>query len=196
MRCPGWPCDTPHAIDPAIWRVNSRNLTPGDLAFEIAEVGVKNVCWTGGEPFTQNEKDLHLLMSMLRDEDFTVEVFTNGSIDFPPWAISLVHFTMDWKLKGSGEADFRRPTRFHNASRLKRSDDIKFVVKDNDDLLEAYTVAGGLRDKGFRGGFYLGAAWGCITDDELVRFLLSYKLDWKLNVQVHKHIWEPDQRGV
>jgi 7-carboxy-7-deazaguanine synthase len=196
MRCPGWPCDTPFAIDPAIWKDQHRKVTPGDLVFEIAQEGIKNICWTGGEPFMQNHKDLHLLHSMLRDEDFTVECFTNGSIEFPPWAQSLIHFTMDWKLKGSGEADFLRDVRMRNAVRLKRSDDIKFVVKDHDDLEEAFAMTATLRAAGYRGGFYVGAAWSCITDEELVDFMYRYKVDWKLNVQIHKHIWEPDKRGV
>ena len=196
MRCPGWPCDTQHAIDPAIWRVQSRQKTVDDIVLDCIEKRVKHVCWTGGEPFMQKESELYNLQRFLDDEGFYIEVFTNGSFMFPGWALVDLNFIMDWKLQGSGEADTNRDVRLVNALNLKRTDCIKFVVTDVTDLLEAKDVYHVLMDQMCKADFYVGAAWGKMDDAFVVEWILKENLDWKLNVQVHKYIWDPEARGV
>jgi len=198
MRCPGWPCDTPHAIEPSIWRHESEKLDPvrlWDKCFDGGN-GVPALCLTGGEPFMQKSGDLQEFVEMAHAAGMQLEVFTNGSFDFPHWALVHLQFIMDWKLTGSGEAATNYNTRMQNAMKLKRSDSIKFVVCDTKDLEEAAGEYLHLQSRGCSAQFWVGAAWDRIDTQSVIDFVLSNKLPWKLNVQVHKYIWPPDQRGV
>jgi 7-carboxy-7-deazaguanine synthase len=197
MRCPGWPCDTPHAIFPEIWRHESELLVPAMLAARIMDVceetGAKNICYTGGEPFVQKSDELYEVTRILMGHGNHCEVFTNGSFIFPEWAVHALTFMMDWKLAGSQEAMTHREERTTNAHQLKVSDGIKFVVVDEEDLNEAQQVSLTLRT---RAQYWVGAAWGRISDVEIIDYVRHNQLPWRLNVQTHKHIWPPDERGV
>lgn len=199
MRCAGWPCDTPQAIDPKIWRTEAKKLTIAHILDEIEELPGKNICLTGGEPFMQPASDLSALVWNLTEtpqyDGYTVEVFTNGSYVFPGWT-SHANIMMDWKLKGSGEADTERSTRFANAVRLKATDGIKFVVKDEADLKEAMLTSVLLETHNSRAQLWVGAAWDCISDLDIIDFIKEMDVPWRLNVQLHKHLWNPDMKLV
>jgi 7-carboxy-7-deazaguanine synthase len=206
MRCPGWPCDTQHAIDPKIYRFQSEKLDPVELAAMIEEhctrKGARNICLTGGEPFMQPSDDLHKMITALAHPSrwATFEVFTNGSYPFPEWTkepMINMQYTMDWKLKGSGESQTGLAVRRTNALWLKETDAIKFVVKDEDDMIAAREIAWDLSDKGCKAQYWMGKVWGGeLTDQDLVDYMQNNTSDWKLNVQTHKYIWHPDERGV
>lgn len=206
MRCPGWPCDTQHAIDPAIWRFQSEKLQPVSIATKIENLaflkGARNICLTGGEPFMQNHDDLHDMINALAHPSLwcTFEVFTNGSYKFPQWTkdpMINMQFTMDWKLAGSEEENTCLDIRQENALWLDKNDAIKFVVKDQGDLHAAKAVAEYLWKRGCKAQFWVGRVWDTeITDQDLIEFIQRWKLNWRLNVQVHKFIWDPEKRGV
>jgi hypothetical protein len=42
--------------------------------------------------------------------------------------------------------------------------------------------------------FYCGPVWGKLEPSEVVDFILSNKLPWRLNIQAHKYIWLADAR--
>jgi len=198
MRCPGWPCDTQHAIWPEIWRKESTKLGQGGtiqaILDECERTGIRNICYTGGEPFMQN---INLLKEVVEElQNFGQEVFTNGSYDFPDWAIQNLSIMMDWKLPGSGEEQTNVEERWENALKLYPSDGIKFVVKDKADLLDAHQVYEALIEARCHARFWVGSAWEHITSAEIVDYILEERLPWSLNVQVHKYIWDPDERGV
>lgn len=201
MRCPGWPCDTPHAIDPAIWRVESEKIDPESLAVRIMDEtehsGTKNICYTGGEPFMQDNNKLHQLTEFLWPQGYTLECFSNGSFIYPEWALERLHFMMDWKLEGSGEQKAHRAERILNAINLKETDGIKFVVTSYEDLHEALALTALMQTShSVKAQFWVGAAWGHITEAEIVDFMKKFGPPWKLNVQQHKFIYPPDARGV
>lgn len=203
MRCPGWPCDTQHAIDPAIFRHNSYTLAAADLSMAIMdkflEEGARSVCLTGGEPFLQNNEELKDALTYIFHEGIRIEVFTNGSFKFPDWTRHIgMEFMMDWKLPGSGEQDTKVDVRLENAKFLGAWDGIKFVVKDLNDLDEAYKTMTWLRTEGVHACFWIGKVWDSeVTDEELVKFLKHHRMsDVKLNVQIHKYIWAPEEQGV
>jgi 7-carboxy-7-deazaguanine synthase len=199
MRCPGWPCDTEHAINPRIWVRESETFEDAIVLAEriirqCEEDGSKHVCYTGGEPFLQDHDGLLTISQLLNEQNLSIEVFTNGSYVLPEWALKGIDVMMDWKLRGSGEAESHREERLLNAVHLKPSDGIKFVVKDFDDVLEAFDVNKTLNT---RARVWIGRTWESrLVDRDLVQWLINNKLDWSLNVQVHKFIWEPDKRGV
>lgn len=200
LRCPGWPCDTQHAIEPELWKPVAQVLSGEEVAMRVP-VYPRNVCITGGEPLLQRTVDMQEFIEALLANQHTIEIFTNGTQPIPQSLIGKVRFMMDWKLPGSGEllTEDEQDIRTSNAHRLHPLDGIKFVVVDVDDLLEALNVWQRFQvatDDVARPQFWLGAVWGRIKDEELVKFILDHKLPWKLNVQQHKYIWDPNQQGV
>lgn len=183
-------------------------MTPEELAGRItataSETGAENICFTGGEPFLQGAEDIHSLCNILNTKgDFIYEVFTNGTFEFPLWTKEDtidMQFNLDWKLPGSGEHlnKTQDEIRFKNALLLDPFDCIKFTVKDETDLDYTLDYARMLNQVGCVATYYIGRVWGCkLSDVDLIKFMEDNKLtDWKLNVQLHKFIWEPDQRGV
>jgi 7-carboxy-7-deazaguanine synthase len=172
-------------------------MTPHELMLATPK-WPKHVCLTGGEPFVQKRSELQDYCERLYRTGYTIECFSNGSVFYPQWTdLYGITFMMDWKLQGSGEADSFRDVRERNAiDRLGSNDGIKFVVTGNDDLFEAQEVWKYFTRKSCRAQFYVAAAWGLMTDAEIVEFIKGWQLPWKLNVQVHKYVYEPSMRGV
>ncbi len=198
MRCPGWPCDTQHAIDPAIFMAEGGSTRyQGNGLVAVVAPWPMRVCLTGGEPFLQPEAELHQFCDVLWKAGYSIECFTNGSFEFPPWARQRLQFMMDWKLEGSGEANTNRDVREKNAASLKMGDGLKFVVATEADLHEAKAVYLELVQKyHMHCTFWVGSAWDQVSTAEIVDFMTRERLDWRLNVQVHKFIWPADERGV
>lgn len=197
LRCPGWPCDTQHAIEPGIWRDFAVNQTPVKVSEGVSPL-ISNVCITGGEPLIQKAIEMEELVQELRADGHMIELFTNGTQPIPAYMHGNVNIMMDWKLTGSGEvlSEAQKTTRVTNVRDLHPTDGIKFVVKNKEDLAEAFQVWANLRDT-VVAQFWVGAVWGEITDQDIIKFVLNNRpLPWRLNVQQHKHIWPADMQGV
>lgn len=194
LRCPGWPCDTQHAIEPSLYRTNSRILTPQGIA-EAIQPWPMNLCLTGGEPFIQKHTDLQELVQLVKAQGYTVEVFTNGTIEIPQWAFTDCQIMLDWKLPGSGEDLVMNSYRYENLGYLRRGSGVKFIVVDHFDLEAAYNTWLAYNEI-TEAQFWVGAAWGRISDEAIINFVLENRLPWRLNVQMHKHIWPADKQGV
>ena len=198
MRCALWPCDSPYAIYPDKYRHEWETIEPYHVIERVFD-GVKHICLTGGEPYIQNLKQLSILVEDLLNRGFTFDIFTNGSFSLPKWAIGnpAVTHVLDWKLRGSGEAETRREERENNARfKLSGWDAIKFTVASKEDLLEAeqqwYHLAEVSRAK-----FYVGKVWeSSITEADVVDYILTNRLPWVLNVQLHKYVWDADAREI
>jgi 7-carboxy-7-deazaguanine synthase len=161
--------------------------------------GARLITLTGGEPFLQRGVDLEGLVDRLRHGGYSVEAFTNGTLPYPEWAVNDVSMIMDWKLPGSGE-DHLNEIRHVNINNLWDSTNperhaVKFVCKDYDD----FQVALSLWSLYLQGGplqVYYGKVWdGNITDAQLAEAVMGEKLPWKMNVQLHNYIWDPQERG-
>ena len=195
LRCPGWPCDTQHAIEPELWKPVALKRTGTEVADKVQPWPI-NICITGGEPLTQRAGDLIDLIDALIDSGHTIEVFTNGTQPIPTWMHGRVRIMMDWKLQGSGEdMEPYESIRLMNATHLHPRDGVKFVVKDQADLTEAYATW--LRwEEAVPAQVWVGCVWDEIDDASLVEFITEHRLPWNLNVQQHKYIWHPDRQGV
>lgn len=203
LRCPGWPCDTLHAVLPEN-RKNWERLEAVDVVERIKEAAggrEVNVCLTGGEPFLQKNDELRTLVDILRSREVdglevdTIECFSNGTILYPDWATEDIVFIMDWKLPGSGE-DPNNLNRLRNLQNLTDEDAVKFVIKDRVD----FDTAVDLYEKNIRFDspveVYYGVAWDQMTNATLVGWVLEEKLPWRLNVQMHNYIWDRRKRGI
>jgi organic radical activating enzyme len=161
--------------------------------------GATNVCFTGGEPFLQPKGDLERLIKALYKMDYSIEFFTNGTIEFTPWAVHVCQFTMDWKLPGSGE-DYKNEVRIenlHKINKVDRENAVKFVVKD----LEDFDLALSLYKRYVRDNYpyiipYAGVAWGHLEPAELWEWNKQAKTPFRLNVQVHNYVFDRTQRGI
>lgn len=202
LRCLGWPCDTQHAIDPA-FRKEWDRTDPYSLAERVESVaqlaGARLITFTGGEPFLQPRAELSILASELSNRGYRLEAFTNGTLEYPEWAVESIHMIMDWKLPGSGE-DPKNEMRLQNLRALDEASifhSVKFVCKDETDFSYAYSLWSLLDEKVQRAiWWYYGRVWdGEITNARLVELVMKNKLPWRLNVQMHNYIWDPQERG-
>jgi len=197
MRCEGWPCDSPYAIYPEIWRHEMEAVTPSQIAQRVDGLYPSHVCITGGEPLLQPGEELLHLIQTLRSRGITIDIFTNGSrrIKLIKEAFPHgVHFIMDWKLTGSGEGESFLETRTRNLRFLTSTDAVKFVAKDTDDLEEAAKLIAKWGSTPYRK--YIAPAWG-FEPKEVIAFMEYEELhDVYLNIQVHKYIFDPGRRGI
>lgn len=203
LRCPGWPCDTQHAIDP-IYRKEWKSYTPLELARTLVDTeewdGVRNLCLTGGEPFLQRHTELEAFLSLVETMKkglMHVECFSNGTILYPDFAIGTVDFILDWKLPGSGEKTLvdKRLRNVEALSRVWTGSAIKFTIKDEADYLLAKDLYSRYLQSTHLPVYY-GVVWGALTNEELIGWVLRDKLPWLLNVQVHNYVWDRTRRGI
>ena len=204
MRCPGWPCDTQHAIDPA-YRFEWKKVTWAEIfekAFALRdETGANNICLTGGEPFLQSKVELEALVRAFIGGGFTVECFSNGTLLYPSWVLGKMNFIMDWKLLGSGEAHVNVDNRWDNLRRLNNDagNAVKFVLKDEYDLNEAEHVWNSMQNRKLHLNIqpFYGRVWDAEwTDAQMIEAVLKRRLPWRLNIQVHNYIWDRSLRGI
>lgn len=211
LRCPGWPCDTEFAIDPKQWRPAAQNIDAPTLLADIEKsalrYGTQNICLTGGEPLLQpTDHLLKVAREAVNRLGCTVEMFTNGTRPIPLRLTNWCSFVMDWKLRGSGEkctAEYER-IRMKNIldmayppNSLGVRNSVKFVCKDAADLEEARQVYQALKLNELPINAYFGVVWGSssISASWLVQQLLDDPPGpWKLNLQTHQMIWDPNER--
>ena len=181
-------CDTKYSFINPIYTEESID----ELVKYVKSTGVKNVTLTGGEPLIQNEiKELMIELSNIGNR---IEIETNGSINIAPYLnIPNVTFTLDYKLKGSGMEMYMDLT---NYDLLRKNDVIKFVVSDYDDLEKTKEIIKKY-DLINKANCLISPVWGRIEFEEIVNFLNDNKLnDVKMQLQIHKIIWDKDKRGV
>lgn len=183
-------CDTRWANDP---ETKPMLRTAQELAKGAVESGARNVTLTGGEPLLQ--EGIGGLIDLLGLMGFRVEIETNGSVPIAEFA-ALAHrpcFTLDYKLPGSGmEAHMRT----ENYQFLQMQDTVKFVAGSTEDLDRAREIITeyALTDKC---RIYLSPVFGKIDPREMVEYMLQYKLSGvRMQLQMHKFIWDPDAKGV
>lgn len=184
-------CDTKWANEKNVY---FEWMTQEEIYQYIKQQGVKNVTLTGGEPLLQDGIG-ELLEKLSQDETLSVEIETNGSVDIREYQ-SMKNppiFTMDYKLGASGQSAFMNCANFE---RLLKKDTVKFVVGSEEDLEQAREI---MKKYGLIGkcGVYLSPVFGSIEPVRLVDFLLKYRLnEVNVQLQLHKFIWDPSERGV
>src|SRR6266540_6740564 len=208
-------CDTAYAFS------EGKKLAPAEIRHRIAELAqpfdTRNPIYedhfrlplvelTGGEPLLQPGSVP--LMKSLCDDGFTVLVETSGALDIAPLDPRVRRIT-DLKCPSSGEA---ARNRWENLSHLTSTDEIKFVIGTQEDYqwAKAQMTKFGLasicpilfswvtplqphqQDKSLK---TVPAGQTPISRLELVERIIADALPVRFQLQMHKFIWPPDQRG-
>ena len=183
LRC-RW-CDTPQAFHGG-QRMSRAEVLDKALSFETPLVEL-----TGGEPLLQ--ADVLPLMTELCDAGRTVLLETSGERDVTS-VDERVHIIMDLKAPDSGEC---AANRFANLQHLRAGrDEVKVVVASRRDYdwMRDTIVEHRLAERGLT--LLASCAWGELAPKDLVAWVLADKLDVRVQIQMHKVIWDPDAEGV
>ena len=181
-------CDTKWANSP---NAPFTEMSAQEICDLAQNSGVKNVTLTGGEPLLQ--QNITSLIIALAKQGSSVEIETNGSVPLPEISDSSVTFTMDYKLPSS-EMESRMC--LENFERLTPRDTVKFVCGSHGDLERAAQIIGkySLTDKC---KVYLSPVFTMIDPKDIVEYMKQHSLNGvRLQLQLHKFIWDPNERGV
>lgn len=181
-------CDTAYSFTNPLYK----EMTYLEIVKEAKEANINNITITGGEPLIH--KDVALLIKELSNEGFNIEIETNGSVDILPFLnISNVSFTLDFKTLSSNESN---KMYLKNYDYITKKDSIKFVcgsIADSNqtkDIIDKYDLIN-------KTNCIISPIFGDIDPKDIVSFMLENNLNGvRLALQIHKFIWNKDQRGV
>jgi len=172
-------CDTPQA------RTIGTSMSVDDIMRALAGDDCRFVTVTGGEPLLQ-PGCVDLLRVLVR-HGRTPSLETNGSlpIDGVPRGVSVV---LDLKTPGSA---MHHNNVLDNVALLRPGDELKFVITDatdyrwSCDLLRTHPPPA-------EANVLFGPAWGVLEPRRLAEWIVADRLPVRLNLQLHKFIWEDD----
>jgi len=142
---------------------------------------------TGGEPLVQ--AGTPELVARLLNQGHTVLMETNGSLDIGRVDTRCIKI-MDIKCPSSGEAS---KNDLDNLRKLSDRDEVKFVLGTRED----YEFAKGIALSRLQGKVILfSTVFGRLEPKTLADWILEDRLDVRLQLQLHKYIWDPNLRGV
>jgi 7-carboxy-7-deazaguanine synthase len=177
-------CDTEYAF------YEGKKQTLKEIVDTIATFRCPLVEITGGEPLLQ--KNVLALMSILADGGSTVLLETSGAHDISK-VDARVHRIMDLKTPGSGEVE---KNFWPNIDYLTLRDEVKFVMGSREDYewscdkVQRYGLTSRCH------AVLFSPIFGRIDPRQIVEWILADRLDVRFQLQMHKFIWSPAQRGV
>ena len=179
LRC-RW-CDTTYAFR------GGERLTIDEILARVSDLGLPEVCVTGGEPLAQAAcRDL---LTALADAGHRVSLETSGAL-LIAGLDPRVRCVMDLKAPGSGEAD---KNLWDNLDHLRPHDEVKFVLAgraDYDwakDVLERHGLAR-------RATVLFSPVAGELAPSTLADWIVADRLPVRFQLQLHKILWG-DARG-
>lgn len=191
LRCT-W-CDTKYSYPPA----EAENvMTIAEIVSKVQTYRSRHICLTGGEPLLYGEKSLALIDALAELEQVDdLHIETNGAIDLALFiervASPKVRYIMDFKLPDSGEMEQMVMSNF---ALLREQDELKFVIGSEHDFRTAVEV---LEQHPTKALPMFSPVWETMPPRKLVEHMLDAGLSKvKLNMQLHKIIWDPAMRGV
>lgn len=181
LRCT-W-CDTAYAFTGGETMVLDRILE------RVASYRCDLVEVTGGEPLLQ--PGCFDLLTALCDTGYDVLLETGGSLDISR-VDARVHRILDVKCPGSGMADRNL---WSNLPLLTSRDEVKFVIADRADFVWACEIE---RNSGLssRCTVHFSPVFGTVSPTDLAAWMLEANVRARLQIQLHKILWDPQRRGV
>ncbi len=181
LRC-GY-CDSAFAFH------GGRDMTLDDIVHEVDRLGAPLVLLTGGEPMLQRE--LPALAARLLGGGYRVMIETSGAHPLEALPDEVVR-VVDVKTPASGES---HRMRWELLASFRPRDAAKFVVADEGDYLWAREIIR-KHDLGSRTEVLLSPVHGRLDPQDLVAWMLRDRLPARLNLQLHKYVWDPEARRV
>jgi len=185
LRC-SW-CDTPYALD---MKTTGRMMRPENILAEAGKYACNFIEITGGEPLEQD--GCVPFLTRLCDEGYNVAIETGGHLDISH-VDPRVTIIMDLKCPGSG---MEKKNRWENVAYLKPSDEIKFVIAQREDYewtrgtIQAKALGSVCKE------MLLSPVFGSCDARALAEWILADALPVRMQLQMHKYIWDPTLRGV
>lgn len=177
-------CDTEYAF------YEGKDMTIEEILKEIKKYNCSLVEITGGEPLVQ--ENVHELMKILSDNGYNVMLETGGSLPIEN-VDKRVKVIMDLKTPYS---KMEKKNRYENISYLKSSDEVKFVIGSREDYdwakdkIMEYDLLNKVEQVLF------SPVFDKVENIELAKWILDDSLNVRFQLQMHKYIWHPEERGV
>ena len=176
-------CDTKYSyFEGTSWTVEQ-------VIEKIQSYPAKHVCITGGEPLLQAET--HKLMQLLCDLGYVVSLETSGSKSIKS-VDNRVKIVLDVKTPDSGARDSFLA---ENLNYLTPLTEFKFVICSEADFefSENFCSQHALFEKF---AVLYSPSYAQVPERWLAEIILQKKSKARLQLQLHKYIWSPSQRGV
>ena len=176
-------CDTEYAF------YEGEDKSIEEVIEEVKKYDSKLVEVTGGEPLVQKEA-IHL-MRKLCDDGYEVLLETGGSLPINS-VDKRVRVILDLKCPSS---NMKGKNLYENLDHLKPIDEVKFVIGTREDydwskeIITQYT----LNEKC---EILFSVVFDKLEPLTLTNWILEDKLNVRFQLQMHKFIWKPEERGV
>lgn len=184
-------CDTLYAQNEEV----GNPTVISEIALLAKAFGGDKVTLTGGEPLVH--RNVYTLLNTLVKMGIEVNVETNGSVNVLEakkiFEGTSSFITMDVKSPSSGMVDRNN---LYNLSLLDEKDVVKFVVGTQEDLKYMVDV---MKPFEFNPDFqwYISPVFGQIEPAAIVDYMKKERLhNAKIQLQMHKFIWDPNKKGV
>ena len=176
-------CDTEYAF------YDGKDMEITDIISEIKRWDCNLVEVTGGEPLFQDE--CIDLLNELVNSNYEVMLETGGSLsisDVPKKVVKIV----DFKCPSSGMV---KKNLWSIVDDLQAHDEVKFVIGNREDFdwakdrITEYSM-----DKICT--LLFSPTFGEIDPQQIVEWILAENLPVRMQLQMHKMIWSPEEKGV
>jgi 7-carboxy-7-deazaguanine synthase len=170
-------CDTAYAF------YGGERRALADIVSEVASYGTPYVTVTGGEPLAQ--PGCLQLLGTLCDAGHRVSLETSGALS-TAGVDERVAVILDLKTPASGEMGRNL---YDNIHRLRRSDEVKFVICDRGDYEWARMRVDALNLTERVDNILFSPSHGQLAGAELAGWILEDRLPVRFQTQLHKHLW-------
>lgn len=180
-------CDSRYACEEDEYTV----MSVEEILHAVDKYGCRRVTVTGGEPLWH--QGIHTLLEKLGYSGYDVNVETNGSMTLTHTLLEIpnVMYTIDYKSLSSGMNQSMEKVSFY---RLRRQDVLKCVVGSVEDLDDCLAF---IEEVNPKCQIFISPVFGKIEPAAIVEYLQKHKLhNWRVQLQLHKFIWNPEKRGV
>ena len=176
-------CDTEYAF------YQGKDIEIPEIMAKIKQWNCNLVEVTGGEPLFQDE--CIDLLNELTNQNYEVLLETGGSLSILDVPIEIVRI-VDFKCPSSG---VEKNNLWSIVNDLQPHDEVKFVIGDREDfdwakeMLNKYL----LNEKC---SILFSPTFGKIDPSLIVEWILEGDIPVRIQLQMHKHIWKSEGKGV
>lgn len=190
-------------------------LTPSEILEKVGAFSCREIICTGGEPL-EMDKAKRYVPIYLASNGYNVRIETNGSQplysdeevnEYGLVDHSRIKYSLDVKCPGSKMSmdNIEDTLLKNNFMKLKKGDELKFVVGSEEDLSYSLRVIEKYKNIFANNKVITNftPVFGKLNAERIVEFLRENNkyfegnaLSVRLSLQIHKYIWEPNQRGV